>query len=178
MSQSARVSSIDTLKDFRVALVKFCEVARQSLIALEMDSRRVIDWLQYDQLSRWSREVRHRHEKVLQVKTELNRIKLARATGQKVDLTEQKELLRAAQERLVAAEEKVETIRLWVRTVDRAIDEFKGQSEQLSALVEGDPPHSVVLMERMIESLDAYLQIAAPVSVAAPPARSDATPSA
>lgn len=166
MKSAAKITSVDVLKDFKGSLAKFCDEAKQALCAIEMDARRVLDWLQYDQMARWTRQLRRRQEDVLEARTDLNRVKLARAAGQKVDMIEQREALQLAQNRVKEAEEKIEGIRRWVRILDRGIDEYQGQAQQLQALVEGDPPQAVLLLERMIDALDSYLRVA-PMSVKA-----------
>ena len=37
MSESARVTSIDAIKDFQEGLSSFCEEAKQALLAIDMD---------------------------------------------------------------------------------------------------------------------------------------------
>ena len=46
MSRSANVLSLQALKDFRVALANFGEEARNSLGGVDMELRRMRDWLE------------------------------------------------------------------------------------------------------------------------------------
>jgi len=160
MNQSARVASIEALKDFKAALLNFCERARHALCAVQMESRRTLDWLLHDQLNHWQNQVRERQEDVVQARTDLNRVKLARVSGREPDCIEQKQALREAQARLHEALDKVQRVQRWARQVQRAIDEYEGQAQRLAELVEGDPPCAVSLLNRMIDSLDSYVTLA------------------
>ncbi len=73
MAQSAKVLSIQALKDFRVALVTFTEEARNALGGVDMELKRMRDWLERDQLSYWQMQVKRRHEAMMMARTELFR---------------------------------------------------------------------------------------------------------
>ena len=73
MAQSAKVLSIQALKDFRVALINFTEEARNALSGVDMELKRMRDWLERDQLSYWQMQVKRRHEAMMMARTELYR---------------------------------------------------------------------------------------------------------
>jgi hypothetical protein len=58
MSRSANVHSVQTLKDFKVAMVEFAEDARNALSGVDMDLRRMRDFLERDQLGYWQMQVK------------------------------------------------------------------------------------------------------------------------
>ena len=60
--QSARVHSIDTLRMFRIALIKFAEACGTALTDAESEMQRVVLWLEHDQISHWTSQVRKRTE--------------------------------------------------------------------------------------------------------------------
>ena len=62
MSNTARVDSIDTLKVFRVALIKFGEESNVALASAESEMQRVLGWLERDQQSFWQLQLRKRQE--------------------------------------------------------------------------------------------------------------------
>ena len=64
MSRSANVLSIQTLKDFKIAMINFAEEARNALSGVEMELRRMRDWLERDQLGYWQAQVKRRNEEV------------------------------------------------------------------------------------------------------------------
>jgi hypothetical protein len=162
MSQSARVTSIDAVKTFKESLCNFNEQARDALCAVEMESRRVLDWLLYEAPHRWERELRQGEKDLAEAKADLHRIQLQRSSGAKVDDIEQKKALQRAKDRIEEAEEKLKKVKHWGRVAQRASEEYLGRARRLADRVEGDPPASVVFMEKVIAALDAYLKVAPP----------------
>ena len=178
MGQSAKVTSVEALRDFREVLFKFCERARDGLCATQMDSRRVVDRLTYELPNYWKQQVHERQEDVAQAQAEWHRVKLMRAQDYKVDEVGPKKALELAKARLEEAEEKVEKVQHWGRVAQRALEEYLGRVVALSDLVEGDPPPSVVFLDRVVDSLDAYLKVAPPVGAPDKPIGASAAPAA
>ena len=46
MSRAANVLSVQTLRDFKVSMINFAEEARNSLSGVDMELRRMRDWLE------------------------------------------------------------------------------------------------------------------------------------
>ena len=134
MGQSARVTSIDSIKDFREALCSFCASVNDGLTATQMDSRRTLDWLLYEQPAYWERELKEREQRVAQAQADWHRIKMMKAQGYQVDDIEPKEALDAAKAAVKEAEEKIEKVRRWGRTVMRAVQEYEGRARQLAEI--------------------------------------------
>src|SRR5690348_6418592 len=61
----ANVQSIDALRAFRVALIKFAETGNIAMSAAESDVDRTLNWLQRDQTTFWSNQVRKRQDIVV-----------------------------------------------------------------------------------------------------------------
>ena len=170
MATSARVTSVQAIADFKVALLGFCQEAKEVLASVEMEIRRTMDWVERDQLPYWQREIRNRHEEVAQAKADLFRKQLTRISGQNPDYLEERKALRIANFRLEEAEDKVQTCRSWAsRQLAHAVNEYEGPARQLAGMVEGDPPRMVIYLDRIITSLQAYLDESAAVSDLAPP---------
>jgi hypothetical protein len=168
MVEQAQVSSIDALKEFRDNLSAFNDMAKEALTIVDMETRRTLDWLQRDQLAYWKAMIRECEEELAQAKADLFRRQLARLSGEPPDMTEQKKAVRRAQARLEMAQEKVEKCKEWARLVMRAIDEYSGPARQLGTLVEGEPARSVIALDNILTSLDAYVYLAPPTSAPMP----------
>jgi hypothetical protein len=168
MAETARVTSLDAVKEFRETLVIFCENVRAGLCANDMESRHILDWLLSQQPAYWSRQLRDRQEEMAQAQADLHQIKMRRAQGARVDDIEQKKALERAKERIEEAEEKLVKVRRWGRAVQQSIDEYQTRARRLESLVEGNPPRSVVVLDRMIASIESYLQVAPPTSAHEP----------
>ncbi len=163
MSQAARVTSVEAIEKFKDSLCVFCEHARDALCAVQMESRRVVDWLVSEAPSYWERQLRERERELEAAKAELHRLQLQRSGGGfKPDDIEQKKAIELAKDRIEEAEEKIKKARHWGRVAQRAVEEYEGRARQLADLVEGDPPPAVLFLGQVIDSLDAYLQVAPP----------------
>jgi hypothetical protein len=187
MSETVRVTSFDAIKQFQEALAIFCAEAKDALLAVDMESRRVLDWVSFDQLHHWRRVLSERQEELAEAKAALSRKQISKISGQDPDCIEEKEAIWEAKRRLEEAEDKLEKCRQWGRLVQRGIEEYQAPSQQLAALVEGQPARSLVVLGQVLESLDAYAGLSpaldagvsessvaapAPVSAAKPPASS------
>ena len=107
MSKSANVLSVQTLKDFKLAMINFAEEARNSLSGVDMELRRMRDWLERDQLGYWQSQIKKRQEDLMQARADLHKRKISQQGSDAVSDAEQKEALREATRELRVAEEKL-----------------------------------------------------------------------
>lgn len=174
MNPSARVTSLEALIDFRAALATFAADAREALGAVDMETRRTLDWLE-DQLKHWEAAVRRGEDRVFQAKSELVRRRMMRIGDRPPDCTEQEEALELAREALAHAEEQAEKTERWLRRLlPEALLDYRGPAGQMAGTIEGELPRALALLERKIEALEAYLQTGPPP--AARPARAAPAP--
>ena len=159
---TARVTSIDALKEFKLALASFGEDADAALCSIELEINRFVDWLHYDQMSYWNREVRKRTDKVAEARSDLHKKKLTAMFGNNPSIVDEQVALKRAKVRLEEAEEKVKTVRKWLGIVQHAVNEYEGQAQQLGNVIADDIPRGVAVLGRMIEALEKYTQIAPP----------------
>ena len=161
MSEFARVTSIEALKDFRADLCTFGERAQEGLSSVQMQVLRTFDWLDL-QAKHWQREVRRWEDAVAEARTELARRKLMRIGDRAPDCTEQEDILRAALRRLDEAEDKLVKTNRWLPHFRRAVEEYQGPARQLGAFLEADQPRALALLDQKIDALEAYARLAAP----------------
>ena len=164
MSEAAKVTSVDALKDFREGMASFLEDARNALVAVQMENRRASDWLHNHQRLYWNEELKRRRERHSMAVSDLHRVKLQAKPGSVVKDSDQKDAVRATLAKVREAEEKVEKVKKWGPPLQHAIDEYVGKARALDDILGGDVVHSIALLERMIESLEAYLRLTAPSS--------------
>ena len=136
MADAAKVTSIDAIREFREALGSFIEDARNALTAVEMENRRVNEWVKNTQRLYWINEVKRRREKMNEIRGELHRRKLSGAGD-----TEAKEAVRIANARLRVAEEKVEIVKKAAPILQHAIDEYLGLARPLGDMLTGELEH-------------------------------------
>jgi hypothetical protein len=164
MSKSANVLSVDTLRDFKVQMVNFAEDARNSLSGVDMELRRMRDWLERDQLGYWTAQIKKRQEDLMQARSDLHRRKLSQSGSDAVSDADQKEALREATRRLHAAEEKVAAIKRLIPFLHHAIDEYHSHSQPLGDHLAGGFEKSLAVIEKMTRALDAYAALKAPTA--------------
>ena len=157
MADAAKVKSVDALREFREALLTFIDDARNALTAVEMENRRVSEWVNHTQKFYWINEVKRRREKMNEIRGELHRRKLS-GGGE----TEAKEAVRIANARLREAEEKVEIVRKAAPVLQHAIDEYLGLARPLGDMLTGDLEKALGMLERMATALDDYLNTSLP----------------
>jgi hypothetical protein len=159
MSQSANVQSVEAIREFRAALSEFCKDVLEALTSVELESRRLEEWLTHEQPVYWRRQLLERQDEVQHAKSALFRKQLVTISGRQPDVIEEKKALRKAHERVEEAEEKIERCRKWSREVRQAIDEFSGPANQLAGFVDGKPPPCMLDLDEIICRLDAYTAI-------------------
>ncbi len=164
MSKSANVLSIQTLKDFKLAMITFAEDARNSLSGCDMELRRMRNWLERDQLGYWQSQIKKREEQLMQARADLHKRKISQQGSDAVSDAEQKENLREAQKRLRIAEEKYAAIKKLIPYLHHEIDEYHSHSQPLGDHLAGGFEKSLFTMEKMIKSLEAYLALQAPTA--------------
>jgi hypothetical protein len=162
MSQGANVRSVDAIRDFKVALINFAEEAQIALGSVEMEIRQIRNWLLRDQLTFWQSQIKRGQERVSMARADLFRRKLSQSSSDAISDTEQKEALRDAERKLREAEEKVITIKKWIPILEHALSEYHSQSQPLGDRLSGRFTATLSLLDRMLDTLDAYLAMAPP----------------
>jgi hypothetical protein len=169
MSTQAAVQSIEALQDLRVALSVYAEDTLSTLSSVDMEIRRVVQWLQYDRPAFWQAQIKRRREEVAAAQAEVFRRKLAKTADYTPAFSEQKELLRRAEAHLRDAETRAALVKKWTSALPQAVLEYHASARRITDLSLGEIPRAVVKLTRMVEALEAYLREAPPSVGAAPP---------
>ena len=159
----ARVTDVAVLDDFRIALADFTLSVRQALTDLQLEIRRAMDWISVDRAAHWQAEARRSSDLVARAKDELAHSKtFKRMDDYTPSCVEEKKAVDMAKRRLEHAEQKVEAVRHWSRAAQVAVDEFQGPVQQLLAMLDGDIPRAIALLERMSRALEDYAATGVP----------------
>ena len=161
MSQFARVTSLDALRNFKAAIAEFAEQAGQALSEAQSDVQRTVWWIQHDQPAHWQREIKKRTEKLNLAKTELFRKQLESNDTRTSAVVERKAVAKA-QAALDEADEKLRRVKKWAIALEREFMLFKAGCSQVSTAIAGDLPAAMGRMDKMIDSLEAYVRLTAP----------------
>lgn len=155
---SAQVHAVQRLTDFKAALHTFIDRGKDAMSASAMEIRRAQDWLE-SQLGLWKTEIRRAEEAVHSAKTELERKKMMRIGDRHLDTTDQEKALRRAQTRLDHAEEKRDNVKLWMRQLPEAVDEYDAQARPFQDVLAHDLAKMLALLEQKIAALEEYQRI-------------------
>ena len=157
MGRAAKVTSIDSVRIFAASMQCFQDDAATALENLASEIQRAIEWVQSDQKGYWELQVRRGHERVGEAKANLQRSLVAkRVSDHEPSCIEERKALEKAKRRLRLAEEKIEAVRHWSYTVERAVVEYQGCIGQLSTWLDSDCPRALASLDRMSRSLESY----------------------
>jgi hypothetical protein len=157
MSGYARVESVDALRLFRQALIRFAESANVALSDAEGEMTRVLVWLETEQDTYWQSQIRKRHEDVERARDAVRQKKLYKSpTGSTQSAVEEEKVLKIAQRRLEEAEQKLRAVRRYGPRLQKEIQNYKGGVQRLVGDVMTDIPLAVARLDKMIATLEMY----------------------
>ena len=160
MGRSAKVTSIDAVRAFSAALRRFQEDAAAALDGTNLATQRALEWIRHDRKDYWARQVKRGYEQLGEAKANLQRcLTFGRIADHRPSCIEEKRALERAKRRLNLAQEKVETVRHWSRTADRAAIEYKGNINQLAGWLDADLPRALAALERIADALESYVAV-------------------
>lgn len=157
MGNQAAVYSIQALKDFQAALVMFSEDALGALGAVDMEARRTLVWLQQDRRMYWVDQIKKRREWVAQAKAEVFRRQLAKTADYNPSFSEQKELLRRAEESLKDAEARLILVKKWEALLPQVIFEYQGSIRRIKDMAAGDALRAARALAKLVDALEKYI---------------------
>lgn len=172
MSRSANVHSLEAIRQFRVAVLKFAEDATAAVEMLRQQSHRALEWIDHDRPSFWKNETRRCFDDVAEKRSHLAKRQQISVGGRRPSCIEEKNALQRAKRRLEAAVAMNTTVRKWSIKVHRAADVYATRIARLDRILSHDIPQLVGLLERIITSLEAYAT-SAPVKVTVTETESD-----
>lgn len=174
MTESANVRSLEAVKTFHAAVVRFQEEARLSISALELQLQRFMGWLERDRPVFWKREIEHCYRDMSEWRVRLHQCKMRKMGDFKPTCFEEKKALEKAKKDLEFAQKQIPVVKQWTNTAHHEANEYKGRSSQMMLMLEGEIPMLLAMLHQIIDRLEAYNSIAAPGDFALPsPADSD-----
>ncbi|NLF08143.1 MAG: hypothetical protein GX594_09220 [Pirellulaceae bacterium] len=169
MARSAKVASIDALPLLTAALQKFRGESAAALDDLEIELRRIDDWIHHDRKQYWTKERERAYEALNQARLQLQQAMLTRQVGDHAAACiDEKRAVERAKRRLETANEKLEAVRRWTPKIDRAVDDFQRVRSQFSIWLETDLQRAAAALNQMSETLVNYISLETPPDAAAP----------
>ncbi len=163
--ESAKVSSIDALRGFRAALIKFAETAGSAITDADGDVRSTMIWLERDQLTYWKGQIRKRHDDLERAKEALRHKELFKSPhGGRASVVDEQKALARCKAALTEAEQKLINTKKSAMRLQKQMSEFTGQLQRLGTTVQSRIPAGVADLDRMVALLDQYVSMHAPAA--------------
>ncbi|MEQ1860500.1 MAG: hypothetical protein ABMA13_11245 [Chthoniobacteraceae bacterium] len=156
MADQAKVTSIDVLESFRVALISFLSESRRSLDEVTDAVRRTRMWLETDQRTHWEGQIRRRQKVLQEAEAELFGAKLSplREVSAK-----QQEAVRRARRAVAEAEEKLRNVKKWNRDYDSVVEPMTKRLEGLRYFLDHDMIKALAFLVQAQKTLEGYAEV-------------------
>jgi len=143
----------------RAALVAFRDEVEQALAMIDIEMRRVIDWLEHDRPTYWRKQVHVAHDAVTEARASLHRCLMYPINDERPSCYEERAELKKAEARLAYCNEKSERLRHWIREIRHESFEYEGRISQLKEIAEIDVPEATAVLARLLVRLHEYQAI-------------------
>lgn len=167
MAERARVHAIESIAEFRPALVKFQEEVSTALMSAESDAGRTVLRLRSHWLPYWKKQIRVRNDELQRAKSKLI-AKEASKPGEARSTVDERKAMEKAKRRVQEAEAKYANTSRWIRKLEKEQVKFSGGVQPLKTFVGMEIPRGITEIDRVLKALEAYAQLAAPARSEAP----------
>jgi hypothetical protein len=158
MSSGARVESIDSIKEFRVYLAKFQETAGRALGDADSDLNKMQTWLEGEQQTYWSGQIRKRQEALVKAEEALRHKKLYKdSSGSTQSGVEEAKEVAKCKKNLADAQQKLANVKGWIRRLQKEVTLYRGGVGRFAGTVSGGVPSAIAQLGNMIEMLEKYV---------------------
>jgi len=161
---NAHVISVEALLRFRQALVKFQEEGLGYMLGIDLQSQRLLQWLEGESPNYWRLEVLRCHELISRSRSALETAMMKKSRDYTPSCIEEKEQLKRSKHRLIQAEERREAVRRWARVAREEIDEYSGRVAPLRELLEQGIPNALARLDSTLRALERYFEATPPVA--------------
>jgi len=156
----ARVESVDAIKNFRRAWLKFAEAASVALTEAESDAVSTLRWLESEQKTYWQNQVRKMTELVSRCEEAVRHKRIFKdASGRTSSAVDEQKALAKAKRLKELAEEKLENVRKYTPRLNRDIQLYKGQAQRLGTFVASDIPTAAAKLDKIVATLEQYVAL-------------------
>ena len=152
----ANVHSLEAILAVQTALVTFRDDLDQAIATIDLEMRKVLDWLEHDRPRYWRNQLRLAHDDVTLARQALHRCLMYPINDERPSCYEERAELKKAEARLAYCDEKSERLRHWIREVRHEMSEYQGRISQLKDLVETDAPQAMLILDRLLKRLEEY----------------------
>jgi hypothetical protein len=155
---AASLHSIEALRTFKLALQTFESSVQDALVALELETRRPVEWVENDRSRYWPREERKASDAVIEARQALERCELTTSADSPRYCYDERKALEKAKRRWRLTEEKVQAVKRWRQQIRKEAQEFQVQISKVKRFMESDFLGAIAALERMSAALEQYVQ--------------------
>lgn len=154
--QGANVHTVDSIKDFRVALILFQERAFTALGDLRQKVDRTVDWLEQDRPAYWREQEHRAYDLIASTRIAYETCRLRTVAGHKSDCIEEKKAFERAKMRMEYVREKQQLVKKWSVQAGREANEYRAKTSGFQRMLENEVPLLIAQLGRMIDAIEAY----------------------
>ena len=159
MSESAHVTSIMAIRDFKANLTTFREEIGLVLDEIRHKILYAIEYIERDRPVYWKNQVRRGFDDVAAARSRLAACQLQKTVDFHPSCIEEKEELTMARRKLQQAQETVERVRHWGFQLRNELNEFHGRTAQLDHCLHEGVPQALLFLERAVTILESYAEV-------------------
>ncbi|HLA84146.1 MAG TPA: hypothetical protein VJL29_05085 [Thermoguttaceae bacterium] len=179
MARSAKLTSIDAVRDMSAALAKFADELGTSLDDLDINVRRAVEWIEHDRKQYWENAVRRGWDRVAEARSELEKaLTYRKVADRRPSCHEERAALEKAKQKVQMAEEIYRSLPQWAHRIEHAVRELTGAETLLGDWLHGDFSRAMAALSRMSESLESYAAVQLAASSGATTGKDASTPDA
>jgi len=151
----ARFDDIDPIRDFRIHLTKFQEMAGRALSDADSDVNRMMRWLEGEGLNLWTSAIRKRQEILAKAEEALRFKRLYKdASGSTPSVVEKQKVVKKAKDSLAEAQEKLKNVKHWTRALQKEQTLYRGAVASFSNDVAAGVPQSIGYLGALLAELE------------------------
>jgi hypothetical protein len=155
--------TLDALRDFRIAMIKFIETVAMGLSDADSDILRTANWLDLEQIPYWTVQIRKRQELVTRCQDAVRQKLLYKdSTGGRQSAIDEQKALKKAERLLLEAQEKLVASRQYYRRIQKAHLEYRGQVAKLNLSLTGTLAECVAKLQSLQNTVAQYAAIEVP----------------
>jgi len=158
---TARVGSIDAIKEFRAYMAKFQEAASVGLGEADSEINKTINWLEGQQQTFWTGQIRKRQDILTRAEDALRQKRIFKdSSGSTPSAVDEQKIVNIAKKSLAEAQEKVQHIKKALRDLQKQLTLYRGGVGRFSNAVSATVPTAIAQLGNTIEMLEKYTGMA------------------
>ena len=162
MGQSAKVTSIDAIRQFAAVVIAFQEEARLCLTMLDSQVRQILFWLERDRPGFWKREIENGLRDISDARVRLHQCRMRRMGDFRPSCIEEVKDLEAAQKAMEFGQKQIPNVKRWNIEAAHEGNEYHGRAAQLVQSIEREIPRLLAILAFTIDRLEAYAAVTTP----------------